>query len=59
MEQNLEKIFLEQFIGAGTRPRTHKSYPFWTQRWNLEKIFARGHGAKVYIPHHWSGPRAF
>lgn len=26
---------------------------------DLEKIFARGHGAKVYIPHHWPDPRAF
>lgn len=36
MEQNLEKIFLEQFLGAGTH-----AYTLWTQRWNLEKIFAR------------------
>lgn len=26
---------------------------------NLEKFFARGHGEKVYIPHHWSDTRAF
>ena len=54
MEQNLEKIFLEKDSGAGTH-----AYPLYTQRWNLEKIFARGHGAKVYIPHHWPDPRAF